>query len=99
MAQYARTVGDINGDGKADLFYTSPDADAVLVRLQQDGSSFGEEWRLEIPKSRCWTHPVHLGKETGLAWIHSATSMVEVSGLISPEMLVEIEAEAVITSQ
>ncbi|MBK9051075.1 MAG: RidA family protein [Chloroflexi bacterium] len=31
--------------------------------------------------------------------IRPATSMVEVSGLISPEMLVEIEAEAVITSQ
>ncbi len=31
--------------------------------------------------------------------IRPATSMVEVSSLISPEMLVEIEAEAVITSQ
>lgn len=76
--------GDLNQDGKPDLFYTSPDADAVLVRLQREGS-FGEEWRLEMPKSRCWVHPVKLGKETGLAWIHSATSMVEVATLATAE--------------
>lgn len=75
-------TGDLNGDAKPDLFYTAPDADAVLVRLQRDGS-FGEEWRIEIPESRCWAHPVKIGKDTGLAWIHSATSMVELAKLVT----------------
>ncbi|GEP43226.1 FG-GAP repeat domain-containing protein [Brevifollis gellanilyticus] len=77
-------TGDLNGDGKADLFYTSPDADAVLVRLQQEGASFGEEWRLETEASRCWTHPVKLGKDskaTGLGYIHDSTGMVEIAKL------------------
>jgi len=75
-------TADLNGDGKVDLFYTAPEADAVLVRLQRE-DSFGEEWRLEIPESRCWVHPVKLGKETGLASIQSATSMVEVAKLVT----------------
>lgn len=77
-------TGDLNGDGKADLLYTSPDADAVLVRLQQDGVSFGEEWRLETEASRCWAHPLKLGKDskaTGIAYIHDSTGMVEVARL------------------
>lgn len=77
-------TGDLNGDGKADLFYTAPDADAVLVRLQQDAFSFGEEWRLETDTSRCWAHPIKLGKDaksTGLAYIHDTTGMVEVARL------------------
>jgi len=76
--------GDLNGDGKVDLFYTAPEADAVLVRLQQDGS-FGEEWRLEMPASRCWVHPVRLGKDTGLAWIDDTTGMVEVAKLTTAQ--------------
>jgi hypothetical protein len=82
-------TGDLNGDGKADLFYTSPDADAVLVRLQQDGFSFGEEWRLETEASRCWAHPIKLGKETkatGLAYIHDSTGMVELAKLTTGEV-------------
>jgi len=75
--------GDLNGDGKIDLFYTAPDADALLVRLQQEDTSFGEEWRLEMPSSRCWVHPIKLGKDTGLAWIRNDTGMVEISRLIS----------------
>ncbi|MES2596567.1 MAG: VCBS repeat-containing protein [Verrucomicrobiota bacterium] len=77
-------TGDLNGDGKADLFYTSPDADAVLVRLQQDGVSFGEEWRLETETSRCWAHPVKLGEDSkadGLGYIHESTGMVEIAKL------------------
>jgi hypothetical protein len=73
--------GDLNGDGKTDLFYTAPNADALWVRLQKTGTSFGEEWRLEMPESRCWVHPVRLGKETGLAWIRKDTGMVEISRL------------------
>jgi len=76
-------TGDLNGDGKADLFYTAADADALLVRLQQEDSGFGEEWRLEIPESRCWVHPVKLGKDTGLAWIRNDTGMVEVARVTS----------------
>lgn len=76
-------AADLNGDGKADLFYTVADADALMVRLQQDDTSFGEEWRLELPESRCWVHPVKLDKETGLAWIRSDTGMVEIAKLKS----------------
>ncbi|HCN30682.1 MAG TPA: hypothetical protein DIT64_18515, partial [Verrucomicrobiales bacterium] len=36
---------DLDGDGLTDLCYTSPDADAVFVRLQQKGCVFGQEWR------------------------------------------------------
>ncbi len=78
-------AGDLNGDAKTDLFYTAPDADAVMVRLQQDGATFGEEWRLEMPASRCWAHPVRLGKETGIAWIHKATGMIEIARVASAE--------------
>lgn len=76
-------AGDLNGDGKTDLFYTVTDADALMVRLQQDDTSFGEEWRLEMPESRCWVHPIKLGKDTGLAWIRSDTGMVEIARLKS----------------
>jgi hypothetical protein len=82
-------TGDLNGDGKADLFYTSPDADAVLVRLQQDAASFGEEWRLETETSRCWAHPMKLGKDakaTCLAYIHDTTGMIEVAKLATGEV-------------
>lgn len=75
---------DLNGDGRTDILYTAPDANAVLVRLQQEGSSFGEEWRLETEQSRCWAHPLKLGKESksdGLAYIHESTGMIEVAKL------------------
>lgn len=72
---------DLDGDGLTDLFYTSPEADAVFVRLQKKGGSYGQEWRLQIPSTRCWVHPVRLGKDTGLAWIRNDTGMVEVARL------------------
>ncbi len=78
-------AADLNADGLTDLFYTGPDADAVLVRLQQEGTTFGEEWRLEMPVSRNWVHPVKLGGGTGLTWIHSNTGMVEVAKLAMAE--------------
>lgn len=74
---------DLNGDGRADLFYTAPEGDALLVRLQQQGATFGEEWRLEIPTTRHWLHSIRLGqKKTGLAWIQDDTGMVEVARLV-----------------
>jgi hypothetical protein len=71
---------DLNDDGRADIFYTAPDGDALLVRLQHEGTTFGEEWRLEIPASRHWLHAIRLGeKKTGVAWIQNDTNMVEVA--------------------
>ncbi|MBL9133659.1 MAG: VCBS repeat-containing protein [Verrucomicrobiaceae bacterium] len=75
-------VADLNADSKPDLFYTAPEGDALLVRLQQDDRSYGEEWRIEIPSSRHWLHPVRLGGgKTGVAWIQNETGMVEVARL------------------
>ena len=75
-------IADLNDDGRADLFYTAAEGDALLVRLQHEGSTFGEEWRLEIPTSRHWLHAVRLGeKKTGVAWIQSETNRVEVAKL------------------
>jgi len=75
-------VADLNADSKPDLFYTAPEGDALLVRLQQQDKSFGEEWRIEIPTSRHWLHPVRLGGgKTGVAWIQNETGMIEVARL------------------
>ena len=76
------TATDLNDDGRADIFYTSPDGDALLVRLQHEGTTFGEEWRLEIPAARHWLHAIRLGgKKSGVAWIQDETNMVEVAKL------------------
>ncbi|HRH97954.1 MAG TPA: VCBS repeat-containing protein, partial [Prosthecobacter sp.] len=76
------TIADLDGDGLADLFYTAPEGDALLVRLQKAGTTFGEEWRLEIPTTRHWLHAIRLGgKQTGVAWIQDDTNMVEVAKL------------------
>lgn len=76
------SAADLDGDGLSDLFYTAPEGDALLVRLQHEGTTFGEEWRLEIPVTRHWLHPVRLGgKKTGVAWIQDETNMVEVAAL------------------
>ena len=75
-------VSDLDADGKPDLFYTAPDGDALLVRLQQSDGGYGEEWRIEIPVSRHWLHPVRLGGgKSGVAWIQDETNMVEVARL------------------
>jgi hypothetical protein len=76
------SAADLDGDGRLDLFYTAPEGDALLVRLQHEGTTFGEEWRLEIPTTRHWLHPIRLGdKKTGVAWIQDETNMVEVARL------------------
>jgi hypothetical protein len=76
------TSADLNDDGRADIFYTAPDGDALLVRLQHEGTTFGEEWRLEIPAARHWLHAIRLGgKKSGVAWIQDETNMVEVARL------------------
>ena len=76
------SIADLDADGRADLFYTAPEGDALLVRLQHEGTTFGEEWRLEIPTTRHWLHAVRLGdKKAGVAWIQDETNMVEVAKL------------------
>lgn len=76
------SIADLDADGHADLFYTAPEGDALLVRLQHAGATFGEEWRLEVPNSRHWLRAIRLGdKKTGVAWIQEATNMVEVAKL------------------
>ncbi|MCA1963690.1 MAG: VCBS repeat-containing protein, partial [Prosthecobacter sp.] len=81
-------AADLDGDGRTDLLCTSPEGDAVFVRLQQDGGSFGEEWRLEMEKSRCWAHAVHLGKNTpaALATIHEKSGLIAIAKLSSGEV-------------
>jgi hypothetical protein len=80
------TSADLNDDGRADIFYTAPDGDALLVRLQHAGTTFGEEWRLEIPAARHWLHAIRLGgKKSGVAWIQDETNMVEVARLTQGE--------------
>lgn len=75
-------LADLNDDGRQDLFYTSSEGDALLVRLQHEGTTFGEEWRLEIPTTRHWLHAIRPGaKKTGVAWIQEDTNMVEVAQL------------------
>ena len=80
------TSADLNDDGRADIFYTAPDGDALLVRLQHAGTTFGEEWRLEIPAARHWLHAIRLGgKKSGVAWIQDETNMAEVARLTQGE--------------
>ncbi len=75
-------AADLDGDGRVDLFYTAPEGDALIVRLQHEGTTFGEEWRLEIPATRHWLRPLRLGgKKTGVAWIQDKTNRVEVAKL------------------
>ena len=76
------SCADLNDDGRVDIFYTAPEGDALLVRLQHEGVMFGEEWRLEIPAARHWLHAVRLaGRTTGVAWIQDETNRVEVAKL------------------
>ncbi len=76
------SVANLDGDGRLDLFYTATEGDALLVRLQHEGTTFGEEWRLEIPTTRHWLHAIRLGpRQAGIAWIQEDTSMVEIARL------------------
>lgn len=87
----ALRAADLNGDGRMDLFCTPADGDAVLVRLQSEAGGFGEEWRLEIPDSKSWVQHVQLGKDSALAWIQDATSMVEVARIANAPSAAEVD--------
>ncbi len=82
-------AADLDGDGRTDLICTAPDGDAVFVRLQQEGVSFGEEWRLEMEASRCWAHPMRLGpkgKPAGLATLHDKSGLISIAKLAAGPM-------------
>ncbi|MBV6499903.1 MAG: hypothetical protein CJBNEKGG_02367 [Prosthecobacter sp.] len=81
-------AADLNGDGRTDLFYTAPDAQALLVRLQLKDASFAQEWRLEMEAGRCWAHAVRLGAAggSGVATINDGTGMIEVARLTDDEV-------------
>lgn len=84
-------AADLNGDGRADLYCTPGEADAVLVRLQGETGGFGEEWRLEIPPSQSWVKGLRLGKENALTWIQQATGMVEVARIVNASSAGEVD--------
>ena len=69
----------------------------VEAALGRVGASLGD-----VVRTRIYVTDIEYWREVGRAHgeifgeIRPATSMIEVRGLISPEMLVEIEAEAVI---
>lgn len=90
-------VADLNKDKRPDLFYTAPHGGAILVRLQQDGVGYGEEWRVEIPTSECWVHPIRLGAgETGVTWLQEKTGMIEVARLSMGEAIENSELASTI---
>lgn len=82
---YAQTAQCLRNIGKA---------------LEQAGSSLND-----VVRTRIYTTDISQWEEIGRAHgevfgeIRPATAMVEVSRLISPEMLVEIEAEAIISGE
>jgi enamine deaminase RidA (YjgF/YER057c/UK114 family) len=82
---YAQTAQCLRNIGKA---------------LEQAGSSLNE-----VVRTRIYTTDISQWEEIGRAHgevfgqIRPATAMVEVSRLISPDMLVEIEADAIISGE
>lgn len=92
-------VADLNGDKRPDPSTIAPQGGAVLVRLQQDEVGFGEEWRVEIPSSQCWVHPIRLSlDETGLAWLQE-TGMMEVARLTTGEAIENSDLASTIRHQ
>ncbi|OAI56439.1 hypothetical protein AYO49_04300 [Verrucomicrobiaceae bacterium SCGC AG-212-N21] len=87
-------AADLNGDGRVDLFSTTKDADAVLVRLQSADGGFGEEWRLEIPEAQSWATSVHVGQGVALGYLQASTGMVELARLTTAASAADLDHAA-----
>lgn len=90
--------GTVVGEGDA-YAQTKRALENVEFALTEAGSRLGDvvRTRLYVTDIENW-EPVGEAHAEFFSDVRPATSMVEVSGLIAPEMLVEIEADAIVTA-
>jgi enamine deaminase RidA (YjgF/YER057c/UK114 family) len=100
IIEVSGTVAIENGQiiGQNDPYLQSKKIIEILIRsVEQLGGT-----KEDIIRTRCYVTNIDQWEDVGRAHVEAfskvmpATSMVEVSGLISPEFLVEIEATAIL---